>query len=243
MISVCIATYNGEKYIREQVDSILSQLGPDDELVVCDDQSGDRTLEILVGYHDTRIRAYRNETRLGHVRNFEKAISLARGDYIFLSDQDDVWLPGRVAAMLERMAANPRALLVASNFDLIDEAGAGIGEFRLLGPVKPFWLMQLFYIFAGKQPYWGCTFLMRRKILDYCMPIPERIESHDIWIALIASVFGTVVNIHGATLQHRMHGRNVTVKKSRALRVILWSRYYFLRALVLRAFSLRFKIH
>lgn len=243
MISVCIATYNGEKYIQEQLDSILSQLGRGDELIICDDQSIDRTLDIIADYRDDRIRTYRNDTRMGHVRNFEKAISLARGDFIFLSDQDDVWLPGRVTAMMKYMEDEPSALLVASNFDLIDENGNAIGEFRFLRSVKPLRLMQLFCILAGRAPYFGCTFLMRRRMLDYCMPIPARIESHDIWIALVASMVGHVVNIPGSTLQHRVHGRNVTVKKRRATSVILWSRYYFIRALVMRAFSLSFKIH
>ena len=106
MISVCIATYNGEKYIREQLDSILVQLGPDDEIVVCDDRSSDRTLELIEGYRDSRIHVHRNEKNLGHVRNFEKAISLSRGDYLFLSDQDDVWLPGRVQEMLGQMQSD-----------------------------------------------------------------------------------------------------------------------------------------
>jgi glycosyltransferase involved in cell wall biosynthesis len=243
MISVCIATYNGEKYIREQLDSILAQLGPDDEVVVCDDRSSDKTLELIEGYRDSRIHVHRNEKNLGHVRNFEKAMSLSRGDYIFLSDQDDVWLPGRVQQMLGQMQGDPEVALVASNFDLIDDEGVAVGEYRLLGPVKRSKLQQVLAIFAGKAPYFGCTFLFKRNILTYCLPIPKDIESHDIWIALMASVFGRVVNISGATLQHRIHDRNMTTKSRRALSVVLKSRYYFLRSLVARAFCFKFKVH
>jgi glycosyltransferase involved in cell wall biosynthesis len=243
MISVCMATYNGEQYIREQLDSILPQLGPADEIVICDDRSKDKTLEVIESYRDPRIRAYRNEVNLGHVRNFEKAMSLSRGDFIMLSDQDDRWLPGRVEQMMSLMASDPEVLLVASNFDLMGSDGEDTGEYRLLGPVKPGRLAQLAGIFAGKAPYWGCTFLMKRDILQYCLPIPQNIESHDIWIAMVASVFGRVVNIPGATLKRRIHGGNLTVTRRRALSVVLKSRYHFLRALASRTIFLKLKKH
>jgi glycosyltransferase involved in cell wall biosynthesis len=243
MISVCMATYNGEQYIREQLDSILPQLGPADEIVICDDRSKDNTLEVIESYRDPRIRAYRNEVNLGHVRNFEKAMSLSRGDFIMLSDQDDRWLPGRVEQMMSLMASDPEVLLVASNFDLMGSDGEDTGEYRLLGPVKPGRLAQLAGIFAGKAPYWGCTFLMKRDILQYCLPIPQNIESHDIWIAMVASVFGRVVNIPGATLKRRIHGSNLTVTSRRALSVVLKSRYHFLRALASRTIFLKMKKH
>lgn len=234
MISVCMATYNGAKYIRAQVDSILDQLGPTDELVVCDDCSKDETLSILVSYGDARIKIHKNPSQLGHVRNFERAIKLAAGDYIFLSDQDDVWTPGRVRQMLDSMENDSKNLMVASNYDLIDAQGICVGEFRKLGSVKPYRWLQIAYIFAGKSPYFGCTFLLRRKVLKYCLPIPEGIESHDIWFGLIASMLGGVVNLPGSTLKHRVHDSNVTVRKRRALAVILKSRLIFAKELALR---------
>jgi len=242
MISVCIATYNGAAYIREQLDSILAQLGEGDEVIVCDDQSSDGTLDIIDGYHDTRIRTFRNESRLGHVRNFEKAMSLSKGDYIFLSDQDDIWLPNRVQMMLSRFNGDPDVELVASNFDLIDVNGVHLGEFRRLGGVKKSRFGQVFAIFAGRAPYFGCTFLIRRRLLDSCLPIPHGVESHDIWFALVASLVGKVVNLPEPTLLHRIHGGNVTTKKRRALVVVLRTRLLFVYALVLRMFSLKFKI-
>lgn len=241
MISVCMATYNGAGYLRDQVESILAQLGPADELVVCDDGSSDQTIATLLGYDDPRIRIHENPTRLGHVRNFELAMSLARGDYIFLSDQDDVWVPGRVRNMMDALQAHPHALLVSSNFDLIDAKGAETGEFRGLGPVKRLRWLQVAAIFAGKAPYYGCTFLMRREALRYCLPIPADIESHDIWFALVTSALGRVVNLPGSTLQHRLHGSNVTVRSRRAWKVVLRSRIVFAWALVSRLFGLRYK--
>jgi len=229
-----MATYNGARFIRAQVDSILEQLGPEDELVVCDDGSRDQTLSILVDYHDARIKIHRNPDQLGHVRNFERAISLAEGDYIFLSDQDDVWTPDRVRLMIDSMNAAPEALLVASNFDLIDAQDQEVGQFRKLGRVKPFRWLQVASIFAGRSPYFGCTFLLRREALRYFMPIPRGVESHDIWFGLVASMLGGVVNLPVATLKHRVHDSNVTARKRRALTVILKSRLVFARALVLR---------
>jgi glycosyltransferase involved in cell wall biosynthesis len=242
MISVCIATYNGANYIREQLDSIIDQLGDGDEVVVCDDQSSDETISIISGYNDPRIYIHRNEVRLGHVRNFEKAMSLARGDYIFLSDQDDIWLPGRVQRMLSTLAEDPSLVLLASNFDLIDAQGQMIGEFRQLGDVKATRLGQICSIFMGRAPYYGCTFLFRRALLQACLPIPRGIESHDIWFALVASSVGSVFNLTGPTLLHRIHGKNVTVKKRRSLPVVLKSRARFLWALTSRLISLKFKL-
>ena len=95
MISIAMATYNGEKYLREQIDSILNQTIQDFELIVCDDCSTDTTWNILQDYQsqDRRIKCYRNEENLGFKKNFEKAIGLCTGEYIALSDQDDIWLP------------------------------------------------------------------------------------------------------------------------------------------------------
>ena len=94
IVSVCMATYNGEKYIREQIDSILPQLSDSDELVISDDGSSDSTIDIIQGYNDRRIRLYHN-TRHGVTWNFENALRQSRGDVIFLADQDDVWKPGK----------------------------------------------------------------------------------------------------------------------------------------------------
>jgi glycosyltransferase involved in cell wall biosynthesis len=239
MISVCIATFNGEKYIEKQLASILSQIAENDEVVICDDGSNDRTISLIENFTDIRIRLHNNPIRLGHVKNFEAALSLARGDYIFLSDQDDVWLSGRVERMLSFVEGESRAWLVASNFDLIDENGVLTGEFRGLGSVKSSKTSQLFSILAGSAPYYGCTFLLKKEALKYCLPIPNNIESHDIWIAMVVSCLGRVVNIWQPTLQHRIHGTNMTVKNRRRLWIILRSRFSFLVSLVVRLFAIK----
>ena len=100
MISVCIATYNGEKYIKEQLESILSQLETSDEVIVSDDNSTDNTLKIIQSFCDKRIKIYTNKGLKGYSSNFENALAKANGEYILLSDQDDVWLPNKVDTII-----------------------------------------------------------------------------------------------------------------------------------------------
>ena len=240
-VSVCIATFNGEKYIKEQLDSILAQIASCDEVIVCDDGSSDATLSIISSFEDIRIRIFKNPIRLGHVKNFEQALTLSVGEYIFLSDQDDIWLPGRAKEMLKLLSEKPNISLIASNFHMIDEAGILIGEFRKLKSIYKFKAVNIGLILLGRMPYFGCTFLLNRSILSYCLPIPSGVESHDVWIALIANLFGNVINMPGATLNHRIHSRNVTVKKRRSLLVIFKSRTRLLIALLIRSLKPKLK--
>ena len=117
MISVALTTFNGEKFVQQQIESILNQSMHVDEIVVCDDGSSDRTVNILKQYP---IKLYQNEQNLGYQLNFKKAISLCSGDYIFLCDQDDIWEPQKVAQMIKQMKSNPKIHVLASSFQYID---------------------------------------------------------------------------------------------------------------------------
>ncbi|EGF56173.1 glycosyltransferase, group 2 family protein [Bacteroides fluxus YIT 12057] len=117
MISVCIATYNGEKFIKEQLDSILHQLSDEDEIIISDDSSTDATLDIIKKYLDKRIVIIDNQKFHSPVYNFENAIKQAKGDYIFLADQDDVWLPHKIDSLLPHLVEND---LVLSNAKVVD---------------------------------------------------------------------------------------------------------------------------
>ena len=103
-ISVCVATFNGERHVREQLQSVLSQLGPDDEVIVSDDHSGDGTVAEVEAVADPRVTLIRNAETVGYSSNFARALERATGEYIFLCDQDDVWLPGKVPAVLTALA-------------------------------------------------------------------------------------------------------------------------------------------
>lgn len=237
MISVCLATCNGGAYIEEQLRSILEQLGDNDEVIIGDDQSDDDTVSRIELIGDRRVRVIINESRLGHVQNFARILGLASNDVVFLSDQDDVWLPGRKDLMLNLLNTVPNAILVASNFDLIDGRGVSIGTFSRLKKTPVNSLMRILLIFAGKMPYWGCTFAMKRELLRFALPIPKCIESHDIWIAIIGNMYGRVENYEGSTISHRVHNNNVTAPKRRSLMVVLRSRLCLMYSLVGRTIS------
>ena len=127
MISVCIATHNGEQYIKEQLDSILCQLLSEDEVVISDDGSTDSTLEIIKGYNDPRIKIFNfkqpSKTSHTHIyasRNFENALKHAKGEYIFLSDQDDIWMPSKVAVCLGALKQND---MIVHNMEIVNDYG------------------------------------------------------------------------------------------------------------------------
>ena len=122
MISIAMATYNGDKYIKEQIDSILNQTIQDFEIVICDDCSTDGTVRILHEYakNDKRFHIYQNEDNLGFKKNFEKAITLCQGEYIALSDQDDIWMPNHLELLKNAIKGK---VLSCGNADLIDKDG------------------------------------------------------------------------------------------------------------------------
>ena len=125
-ISVCMATYNGEKYIKEQLESIISQLDENDEVIVSDDHSTDRTLDIVKDLKDSRIKIFLNKNKKGLTYNFENAIKQAKGNYIFLSDQDDVWLPNKIALSLKGLEDNDvvvtNCMITNNNLNIINNS-------------------------------------------------------------------------------------------------------------------------
>jgi glycosyltransferase involved in cell wall biosynthesis len=224
MISVCMATYNGAEFIREQIDSILEQLSLDDELIVCDDCSTDSTVKIVESYGDERIKLVVNSSNLGHVKNFEKAISLAKGELIALSDQDDVWYPERLNIMAKTLISHSAANLLASNFDMSSQLNGSSLAFRGLSKKKQFALVSIINIFLGRVPYFGCTFLMRRQFIMRVLPFPNTVEAHDVWLALLANTYGSVVHLEESTLFRRIHSNNLTPTQRRPWTCIVKSR-------------------
>ena len=204
MISVCMATYNGEKYIREQVDSILAQLGSDDELIVSDDGSSDATLSILRSYGDPRIKLSHNTLRHGVNGNFENALRQAQGDYIFLADQDDVWLPGKVRTCVEALRTTD---LVVHDCIVTDSRLKTVHEsfFALRGSRSGFWRNWV------RNSYVGCCMAFRREILDRVLPIPTRMGAlHDCWIGLLAEAAGRTEFLPFAGIRFRRHEQNTS---------------------------------
>ena len=204
MISVCMATYNGEKFIKEQIDSILSQLSDDDELVVSDDGSKDRTLDIISSYNDKRIRILHHSAPHGFVHNFENALGNAKGDYIFLSDQDDYWIPGKVKTAMGYLTSGTD--LVIHNAELVDGKGQPLGTdyYSCMHNKTGFWAN------IWKTRTLGCCMCFNRKVLEKSMPMPKHIVAHDYWIGMIALKHFKVKFIEDKLLCYRRHGGNVS---------------------------------
>lgn len=202
MISVCIATYNGEKYIKEQLYSILSQLSDDDEIIVSDDSSTDKTLDIINSFHDKRIIILANQTFHSPIYNFENAIKYSRGTYIFFSDQDDVWLSHKIEYLLPYLENND---LVLSNAAVVD-ASLNItkSHFYSENPIRGL----LYDIY--KNPYTGCMMVINRRALQYILPFPKELPMHDIWIGLCCEMFGKVCFVNENLILYRRHGNNLS---------------------------------
>lgn len=227
-VSVCMATYNGEKYIEEQVASILKQLCPGDEFLIVDDASVDGTLDLIEKFHDFRIRVIKLNSNVGHVNAFGKAILEAAGDIIFLSDQDDVWLPNRLNIMIDAFDSHT-INLVCSNFSLMNISGKTINN-----PITPLkekfdrkYVLNILAILLGRRSYYGCGMAFRRCFISQCFPIPKYVEAHDVWFALAGNINKTIKHLNIQTLKHRIHEFNVT-KNRRSLNKVIYSRMLML---------------
>lgn len=205
MISVCIATYNGEKYIRAQIHSILSQIGEHDEIIVSDDGSVDRTIAIINELNDSRIKVFKNNSDRGYSRNFENAISQSRGDIVFLSDQDDVWVEGKVTKMLQQL---DKTSMVISDAIIVDENLYVLhnSHFLLRGVKKGFLINFL------KTRYIGACMAFRREILKKALPFPknQKLCAYDYWLTLISEFYYDVTLVEEGLIKYRRHSVNAS---------------------------------
>lgn len=203
MISVAMATFNGKKFLTEQVESILKQLGKEDELVVSDDGSTDGTVEILKKFKDERIKIL-NGPRKGIKKNFENAIRKCRGEIIFLADQDDVWKEGKVRKVLAAFGKD-KVMCVVHDCEVFDSEGGktiypSFFEWRgsRAGKLKNIW----------KNSYIGCCMAFRAEMKKYILPIPDNIEMHDQWVGILSEEYGRSVFLRENLLKYRRHGEN-----------------------------------
>ena len=235
MISVCMATCNGEPYLQAQLDSVLAQLDAGDELVIADDCSTDGTLALIEKYRDPRIRLLPGDRRLGVVANFERALCAARGDYVFLCDQDDVWLPDKRALLIEALTS---ADLVVSDCRVTDGSlsvtAPSFFAQRRSGPglLRNLW----------RNSFLGCCMAFRRSLLTRALPFPPGLPMHDTWLGLVASATGRVCFIDTPTLLYRRHAASASPTGGRShygLFAQLAHRVRFAAALAARLISLK----
>ena len=205
MISVCMATYNGEPWIAEQLQSILAQLGDNDEVVINDDVSTDHTVSIIKSMNDDRVRLEVNSVNLGYTKNFERALRRSQGDIVFLSDQDDVWLPGRVEAVRSKLK---RVDFVVTDATVVDESLSVIE----LSHFAEHNVRSGFLSNFIATRYIGACMAFSRKVLDRALPFPpnDSLCAHDYWLALIAEAYFRVDLEPNQLLLYRRHGKNAS---------------------------------
>ncbi|MCQ8103086.1 glycosyltransferase family 2 protein [Methylomonas sp. SURF-2] len=223
-----MATYNGGAYLREQLDSILNQTHHNFELIVVDDGSNDETLAILNEYSriDERVHVFPSVENLGVVKNFERGLRLTNGDFIVLSDQDDIFRRDKFEVLLNTLRNNPNCDMVVSDLSLIDDNGK---EFE-----KSFWKYQHLKPVVGK-PFrrlmysnfvTGCAAMFTRRLLNVALPFPNDCKVHDWWLAVVAasSRGGGICLIGEPLVFYRQHDNNVIgAKKAIKLSVLNWS--------------------
>jgi len=212
-IDILLATYNGEKYIKEQLESILNQTYANFNLLISDDKSTDNTVEILKEYEkkDNRIKVFTQETNLGYIKNFEFLLKQVTSEYYMLSDQDDVWHKDKVSKSYDKLTKE-NLDLVFCDLEVVDKDLNTIHNsmFRFLKidkRIKKYDDYRLIYL---DNCVTGCTIISRKKFLDLILPLPSTTKYlvHDYWIALVISMHGKFSYIDEPLIKYRQHGNN-----------------------------------
>jgi glycosyltransferase involved in cell wall biosynthesis len=213
-LSVALCTYNGEKFIKEQIDSILSQTLAVNEIIICDDGSNDNTISILEGYqkkHPDILKIFKNELNLKSVKNFEKAISLCTGDIIFLSDQDDIWKINKTDDYVAFFLQNPNISTIASNGYCINEKSEILKKYALWD--IPQFLKEeqinfdyhklIFYVINVAT---GASMAFRKELCSEILPFPIiKNFHHDEWIAMVSSRKEQFILLNDKYFYYRIH--------------------------------------
>ncbi|MDB5025772.1 MAG: hypothetical protein JWP78_3527 [Mucilaginibacter sp.] len=212
LISIALCTYNGEKYLKEQMDSIINQTYKKLEIIVVDDDSTDNTFDILSNYAkvDVRVKCIKNSANLGFNKNFEKALKLTSGEYIAISDQDDIWLPDKLQSLLINIGDN---WLIFSNSNFIGdrEPGTLLKDFKL--PVN-------YKGFLFRNYVTGHTVLMRREFLHFILPFPQK-GFYDWWMGFVAAYHHKMTFYDEVLTYYRVHNESVIQRRQDLGKAIL----------------------
>lgn len=212
-IDILLATYNGEKYLREQLDSILNQTYSNFRLIISDDCSNDNTKRILEEYKqkDDRIEVYYQNENIGYVKNFEFLLGKVQNKIYALSDQDDIWLPEKLEKYVEKMKEE-KSDLVFGDLEVVDEKLNTVNKsfndyMQLTRKIKRCNDYSKLYLYNCVT---GCTILAKKKLLNKILPIPKDTKHvlHDYWIALITSIYGKISYVEETYIKYRQHGNN-----------------------------------
>jgi glycosyltransferase involved in cell wall biosynthesis len=200
-----MAVFNGEEYLKEQLQSILVQIEIHDEVIIIDDCSRDSSVDVIKTFNDPRIVLRQNSVNCGPSAAFAHAISLAKGEYILFSDQDDIWKPFKVATICQ-IFDTTASLVVVSDANVVDADRKVVSEslFTLRGSRPGFW-RNLY-----KNGFVGCCMAMRRDAKAFLLPFPVNVGLHDEWIGLCSSLGGRVIFTAEKLIDYRRHGANLT---------------------------------
>lgn len=212
-LSIAMCTYNGARFLADQLESIATQTRLPDELIVCDDRSSDETVQIVKDFSHRaafKVELVVNEQNLGSTKNFEKAISICRGEVIALADQDDIWYASKLERIEAVFTAKPSVGVVFSDADVVDENKTPLGR-RLWQTVglsaarrKRISIGQGAQVLLNHNVVTGATMAFRTKFRELVLPIPEN-WVHDGWIALLISVFADLALIQDPLIRYRKH--------------------------------------
>ena len=213
-IDILLATYNGEKYITEQIDSILNQTHKNIRLIISDDCSKDKTIEILKEYEkkDNRIKLYLQQKNLGVVKNIEFLLKKVENKYYMLADQDDVWLPEKAEKSLEKLKQE-QVDFVFGDLEVVDKdlktMYPSFGDFMLLNRKINKYInsYKLNYLYNCVT---GCTILAKKETIEKMLPLPQKSKFliHDYWMGLMSSIYGKVAYVPEKYIKYRQHGDN-----------------------------------
>lgn len=237
MISVCLTTFNGEKYIREQLVSILSQLAINDEIVISDDSSTDQTISIIEDMNDKRIRILKDNSFKSPIYNLENALKEAKGDFIFIADQDDVWLPNKLEVTLKHIKNDN---VVMSDAILCDEnLNVKSGSLDFWRKYKSGFISNLYM-----SRYLGCCMAFHKDVLKTILPFPRKLQAHDVWIGLLAELKGNLTFLPISLIKYRRHDNNFSSASNKSMNSLLYKityRLHFFFITIFRVSKIKIK--
>ncbi len=205
LVSVILSTYNGSKYLREQLNSVINQSYKNLEIIAVDDDSKDDTISILHEYRamDNRIKVFVNDKNLGYIKSFEKAMLLASGEFLALCDQDDVWYKDKISLLLANIENYP---LIYCDSELTDENLQSLH--KNLSDTKNLKTYRNCLVFATDNFLAGHAALITKKLFEISYPFPEWLP-HDYWLAFVATLHGGVKYYNAPLVKYRHHHSNV----------------------------------